>query len=758
MGVIVSPSLLDGNFHKILPSWNTNGVLSSPETLTESLQHEQTSAVALADPRIDDRPQLGSRTEWYYFQAHLTSEISDEPLHTVFVCIFRHSPHGDKGHCWAVVYAVLDWRTQKYAAYSKVPNGVPAGVARMMETSHPRLSSIIQDLVDTGPSTDGTPFLPDTPFTSNVEIRQSEGPALQLDWDNGAFIVGENGSYHLKVPEIELDIQLQATRPMMLHGYDGVTCKDDTHKMFYYSWPRTAVVGQYQGTQVVGTAWVDHEYSLGVLGSQKSPDAPIPGWNWFSLVTSGPSNLEICITQIFQEQSVIEEYIVYMDNDGKRRKEDVFSLFPTKSWVSAQTFQKFGTSWKLTVPSLNIDIDIEAVCQNQEFQTWIRLPSFYEGAVRFSGTWEGAPIRGFGAMELANETTSGDKYMEVILDNASALVRAEIENVVPKSLCPNHFEYLTDVSFDSEQERIIQESIVDPFYLLNNRGGKNWRPMLLSAAASLVGGDANDWRPFLVIPEMIHTASLIIDDIQDESETRRGGLCVHKVVGIPTAINAGCAMYFWGETIVRDCEALTETQRRDYYATYFEMMRVAHSGQALDIAGMTMDNLPSIEEAKSILSRVVNMHRCKSGKPASCCGVGGSRLGGGTKEQTDAIGLYVQNLGLAFQIRDDVLDVLGKVKGKNAADDLYNHKITYPVAKLFTLDHPDREKWFQLWEDRDVPGFVEALESSGTMELCKADIEGMILDGWAAVNSLTPNSFSKVLFRTFGEFLIEQHY
>lgn len=114
--------------------------------------------------------------------------------------------------------------------------------------------------------------------------------------------------------------------------------------------------------------------------------------------------------------------------------------------------------------------------------------------------------------------------------------------------------------------------------------------------------------------------------------------------------------------------------------------------------------------------------------------------------------------GLAFQIRDDVLDVLGKVKGKNAADDLYNHKITYPVAKLFTLDHPDRAAWFQLWARRDVPGLVAALESSGTMALCKADIEAMILDGWAAVSAATPNSFSKVLFRMFGEFLIEQHY
>lgn len=165
---------------------------------------------------------------------------------------------------------------------------------------------------------------------------------------------------------------------------------------------------------------------------------------------------------------------MYLDKDGKRRKLNDFNLTASKSWVSAQTFQKFGTSWKLTVPSLDVDIDIESVCQNQEFQTWMRLPSFYEGAVRFSGTWEGAPIRGFGAMELANETSSYDKYMEVILDNASSLVRAEIEKVVPTTARPNHLQSITNVSFDSEEERVIQESVVDPFYLLNNRGGKNW--------------------------------------------------------------------------------------------------------------------------------------------------------------------------------------------------------------------------------------------------------------------------------------------
>lgn len=102
--------------------------------------------------------------------------------------------------------------------------------------------------------------------------------------------------------------------------------------------------------------------------------------------------------------------------------------------------------------------------------------------------------------------------------------------------------------------------------------------------------------------------------------------------------------------------------------------------------------------------------------------------------------------------------MLGKVKGKNGADDLYNYKITYPVAKLFTLDYPDREKWFGYWEDRNVPALVDVLKSSGIMDMCNEEIERMVLEGWDLVDSLTPNSFSKVLFRMFGNFLIERHY
>jgi hypothetical protein len=118
-------------------------------------------------------------------------------------------------------------------------------------------------------------------------------------------------------------------------------------------------------------------------------------------------------------------------------------------------------------------VEIASVTQNQEFTTWLRMPSFYEGALRFSGIWDGNAIKGFGAMELVNETNMS-KFMDQTLNNATLLVREEVKKWVPPSIRPNHFKHITGVLFDSNEEKVIQEKIVDPFYMLNNRGGKNW--------------------------------------------------------------------------------------------------------------------------------------------------------------------------------------------------------------------------------------------------------------------------------------------
>jgi hypothetical protein len=101
------------------------------------------------------------------------------------------------------------------------------------------------------------------------------------------------------------------------------------------------------------------------------------------------------------------------------------------------------------------------------------MPSFYEGAVRFSGTWQGAPIQGYGAMELVKGTDMS-KSMEQTLENATSVVRQELEAWIPASIRPGHFEQITRVHFDPYEEDKIQQSIVNGFYMLNDRGGKNW--------------------------------------------------------------------------------------------------------------------------------------------------------------------------------------------------------------------------------------------------------------------------------------------
>ncbi|RSL37880.1 hypothetical protein CEP53_015401 [Fusarium sp. AF-6] len=406
--------------------------------------------------------------------------MSEDPSHTVIVSVFRHLADPEiestREHNWAVIYATLDWKTQKYNTYSKVPTSSPKYISKSLEANRTGLSKTIQAMLDAGPNCKDVPaFAPDGLFSSPVQIhlpRGDDGPALHLSWDDGAFLIGENGSYHLNVPEIELDIWIDATKPMMLHGHDGETLHDKTGSMFYYSWPRTQAVGVYQGEKVMGTAWVDHEFSIGGE-SKQNPEALSYGWNWFSLLSSGVKDMEICITQVVNEDDIIEQYVLCNDETGQSYKDIEFTLASSKSWVSGHTFQNFDTCWKLKIPSRNVDLDIISVTPNQEFQTWLRMPSFYEGAVRFSGVWDGVPIKGFGAMELTKGTDEL-KSMKQILNNATSLVRQELDICIPTSVRPNHFNRITRVRFDKYEEKVIQENIVDAFYMLNNRGGKNW--------------------------------------------------------------------------------------------------------------------------------------------------------------------------------------------------------------------------------------------------------------------------------------------
>jgi geranylgeranyl diphosphate synthase type II len=210
-------------------------------------------------------------------------------------------------------------------------------------------------------------------------------------------------------------------------------------------------------------------------------------------------------------------------------------------------------------------------------------------------------------------------------------------------------------------------------------GGKRLRPILCMAAAEVVGGLPRKVMPVACALEMIHTYSLIHDDLpaMDNDDYRRGKLTSHKVFGEAMAILAGDALLteafgfiacasesggFSAEQIVKVINLLVKA------AGYRGMI----GGQVIDLECETREVDVAIVEY---------MHIHKTGALISAALEAGAILGGGGDEQVGSLTSYGHHLGLAFQITDDLLDVEGEAElmGKQPGSDTAKNKKTYPA-------------------------------------------------------------------------------
>lgn len=205
-------------------------------------------------------------------------------------------------------------------------------------------------------------------------------------------------------------------------------------------------------------------------------------------------------------------------------------------------------------------------------------------------------------------------------------------------------------------------------------GGKRIRPVLALASAEAVGGNPEAILPAAVSLELIHTYSLIHDDLpaMDNDDYRRGRLSNHKVFGEAQAILAGDALLTYAFEFLAD-EGLGQPERQ---LRVIREVAVAAGkagmvgGQVADVAG----------EGKTLtLNEIEEIHKAKTGALLTVSARLGGILAGGTEDQVKALTDYAQALGLAFQIKDDILDVVGDsaTLGKPAGSDLRQGKATY---------------------------------------------------------------------------------
>ncbi|MCU0573405.1 MAG: polyprenyl synthetase family protein [Syntrophobacteraceae bacterium] len=225
----------------------------------------------------------------------------------------------------------------------------------------------------------------------------------------------------------------------------------------------------------------------------------------------------------------------------------------------------------------------------------------------------------------------------------------------------------------------LQRSVIEAARYSLFAGGKRLRPILCLTAAAVVGGSSKALMPAACALEMIHTYSLIHDDLpaMDNDDYRRGQLTNHKVYGEAIAILAGDALLTEAfELMARTRDIPEQSPDRVLKAIRILVKAAGYRGM---IGGQVIDL--ECENLETDMATVEYMHIHKTGALLSASLEIGALLGGGSPEQTSCLKRYGHHFGLAFQITDDLLDVEGDAAemGKQPGSDVARNKKTYPA-------------------------------------------------------------------------------
>ncbi|MEM1167925.1 MAG: geranylgeranyl diphosphate synthase CrtE [Cyanobacteria bacterium P01_H01_bin.35] len=237
---------------------------------------------------------------------------------------------------------------------------------------------------------------------------------------------------------------------------------------------------------------------------------------------------------------------------------------------------------------------------------------------------------------------------------------------------------LVEKALDDSISIVYPEKIYEAMRYSLLAGGKRLRPILCLATCELAGGNIEMAMPTACALEMIHTMSLIHDDLpaMDNDDYRRGKLTNHKVYGEDIAILAGDGLLSYAFEFVA-------TQTKNVLPQQV-LQVIARLGKAVGAAGLVGGQV--VDLASEGLSQVSEetlhfIHTHKTGALLEACVVCGAILASASEINLQRLSRYAQNIGLAFQIVDDILDITATTEelGKTAGKDLEAQKATYPA-------------------------------------------------------------------------------
>ena len=273
--------------------------------------------------------------------------------------------------------------------------------------------------------------------------------------------------------------------------------------------------------------------------------------------------------------------------------------------------------------------------------------------------------------------------------------------------------------------RCLDQTLWKPAEEFLSRPSKRFRGQLVTHAFTLVSG-----RDSLTVEEQslcakgaqlleqIHAGSLVVDDIQDDSLLRRGKPTLHRLVGIPTALNTGNWMYFQPLEAIRHWGLDASTELRLYRACHFALVQ-AHHGQALDV-GIAIDQVER-SEVRSICLASLEL---KTGALMELASVIGAILGQGSDSEVETLGEFGKSFGIALQMLDDIGNALAKKsEDPKRFEDLKLKRPTWVWAVVSEMEDQQWDRFLSAVNDLPKTESLAAFFETGALSAAHTQAE-----------------------------------
>jgi geranylgeranyl diphosphate synthase type I len=303
----------------------------------------------------------------------------------------------------------------------------------------------------------------------------------------------------------------------------------------------------------------------------------------------------------------------------------------------------------------------------------------------------------------------------------------------------------------------MRRYLYGPLKEYTRNAGKRHRPLICLLAAEAVGGDPKRAWPSAAAIEHFHTAALIHDDIMDSSLTRRGEPCLHVVEGDALAINSGdLALSLVTGAVVND-PGLEDAIKLRVLKELVDMTTRTIEGQALDIGWARDDRFDiTVDDYLAMANHKTAFY--SGAVPLAI----GAIVGGGTEEQIAALRSFGMAAGLAFQIQDDVLNLVGtrEATKKDFRSDITEGKRT--LAAVHALQYsPRRERLLAILASRaEDPAVlqeaVDLMTEAGSIDFARRYARDLVLDAKAELEAALPKKKARDLLLSMADFFVER--